>query len=122
MDTNLESNRDVLAALFFLVVMPAGMFLLLRRSRKALRITLTLLVFAAGAIALPNFVRARATASQSSCVSNLRLIQEAKHRWAEVNHKDPTEVPTLEDLFNERIVCPGGPMLHSVYSPAARGL
>jgi hypothetical protein len=125
MDTNLESSRDVLAALFFLVVLPAVMFLLLRRSRRTLRITLTLLVFVAGAIVLPNFVRARTTVSKNSCVSNLRLIQEAKHRWAEVNHKNPTNIPTLAELFNEQNEpgyqtapqCPLG----GIYSPRAVG-
>jgi hypothetical protein len=123
MDTNLESSRDVIAVLFFLVAIPAIMFLLLRRSRMALRITLTLLVFVAGAIALPNFVRARATVSKNSCVSNLGLIQEAKRRWAEANHKEPTSVPTLLDLFNEQNEpgyqiapqCPAG----GIYSPRA---
>ena len=34
------------------------------------------------AIAIPNFVKARATAQQNACINNLRQIDAAKNQWA----------------------------------------
>ncbi len=34
------------------------------------------------AIAIPNFVRARATAQQNACINNLRQIDAAANQWA----------------------------------------
>jgi prepilin-type N-terminal cleavage/methylation domain-containing protein len=34
------------------------------------------------AIAIPNFVKARATAQQNACINNLRQIDAAKQQWA----------------------------------------
>ncbi len=38
------------------------------------------------AIAIPNFVRARATSQQNACINNLRQIDGAKQQWALENH------------------------------------
>jgi prepilin-type N-terminal cleavage/methylation domain-containing protein len=34
------------------------------------------------AIAIPNFIKARATAQQKTCISNLRLLDAAVNQWA----------------------------------------
>jgi prepilin-type N-terminal cleavage/methylation domain-containing protein len=45
------------------------------------------------AIAIPNFVRARNTAQQKSCINNLRQIESAKQRWALEETKSDTDSP-----------------------------
>ena len=70
---------------------------------------------AVAAIAIPNFVRARAAAQgnagapgprgngiirspQNACIINLRLIDAAKQEWALENHKQNSDTPTEQDL------------------------
>ncbi len=51
------------------------------------------------AIALPNFVRARAAARKNACIANLKEIDGAKQEWALENKKADTEVPAETDLI-----------------------
>lgn len=65
------------------------------------------------AIAIPNFVKARSTAMQNTCINNLRQIDGAKHEWALENNKNGGDVPTSADLLpyfkNHQLpVCPAG--------------
>jgi len=65
------------------------------------------------AIAIPNFVKARATSQENACINNLRMIDGAKQEWALENHKTATDTPTPEDLLpyvmNHRFPkCPAG--------------
>jgi hypothetical protein len=63
------------------------------------------------AIAIPNFVKARATSQENACLNNLRLIDAAKNQWALLNHKDGNAVPTEEDLkpfLKKWPTCPAG--------------
>lgn len=50
------------------------------------------------AVAIPNFVKGRQMAIKSVCVHNLQTIEEAKQKWALENKKQPTDVPTANDL------------------------
>jgi prepilin-type N-terminal cleavage/methylation domain-containing protein len=50
------------------------------------------------AIAIPNFMRARATSQQNACINNLRQIDAAKKEWALENGKAGGDVPTMADL------------------------
>ena len=50
------------------------------------------------AIAIPNFVRARNTAQQNTCINNLRQIEGDKHQWALENKKSDTDTPTSDDV------------------------
>ena len=86
-----------------------------------------------GAIAIPNFVRARnmaqangmnvgprgaaaARSPQNACIINLRLIDAAKQEWALENHKQNSDTPTEQDLLpyfgpgpaGKFPVCPAG--------------
>ena len=47
------------------------------------------------AIAVPNFVRARASSRQKACVATLRQIESSKEQWGMDNRKGPTAVPVL---------------------------
>ena len=42
-----------------------------------------------GAIAIPNFVRARSTAQANVCINNLRQMDRAIQQYALENHADP---------------------------------
>ena len=50
------------------------------------------------AIAIPNFVKARATAQMNACINNLRQIDAAKQQWALEKSKSTTDVPTEDDI------------------------
>lgn len=63
------------------------------------------------AIAIPNFVKARATAQQNACINNLRQLDAAKNQWALEKVKKEGDVPTKEDLLpylRKWPVCPQG--------------
>jgi hypothetical protein len=68
------------------------------------------------AIAIPNFVKARATSQQNACINNLRLLDAAKQQWALENKKQSTDTPAISDLRpylgrgpnGEMPVCPAG--------------
>ena len=51
------------------------------------------------AIAIPNFVKARASSQKSACIANLKQIEGAKVTWALENKKVNTDVPTDGDLY-----------------------
>ncbi|HVU08508.1 MAG TPA: hypothetical protein VHG89_08205 [Verrucomicrobiae bacterium] len=50
------------------------------------------------AIAVPNFVKARATSQRNACINNLRQIDAAKQQWALEKNKKGDDVPTWDDL------------------------
>jgi len=53
------------------------------------------------AIAIPNFVRARATSQANACINNLRQIDSAASQWALEAHKTTGSVASLAtDLSN----------------------
>src|ERR1700710_2342317 len=51
------------------------------------------------AIAIPNFVKARATSQANACINNLRQIDAAVNQWALENHK--TTGGTAPTLAND---------------------
>jgi prepilin-type N-terminal cleavage/methylation domain-containing protein len=50
------------------------------------------------AIAIPNFVKARATSQANACINNLRQIDAAINQWALENKKVSTDPVTLDNL------------------------
>jgi prepilin-type N-terminal cleavage/methylation domain-containing protein len=64
------------------------------------------------AIAIPNFVKARANSQRSACVANLKQLEGAKATWAMEMKKANSDTPVDTDLFGstlyirERPVCP----------------
>ena len=50
------------------------------------------------AVAVPNFVKARATSQKNACINNLRQIDAAKQQWALENNKASDAVPSKADL------------------------
>jgi len=53
-----------------------------------------------GAIAVPNFVKARTTSQTDACYNNLRQIDGAAQTCALENNKQPTSAYLLSDLKN----------------------
>ena len=51
------------------------------------------------AIAVPNFIKARATSRAKACVSNMKQIQAAKEQWAMDNKKAGTDTPLSTEVF-----------------------
>ncbi|MDD5140907.1 MAG: type II secretion system protein [Verrucomicrobiales bacterium] len=50
------------------------------------------------AIAIPNFVKARATSQANACINNLRQIDAAINQWALENKKVSSDNVLLSDL------------------------
>jgi general secretion pathway protein G len=50
------------------------------------------------AIAIPNFVRARATSQANACINNLRQVDGAKQQWALEQNKVGTDTPVASDI------------------------
>jgi prepilin-type N-terminal cleavage/methylation domain-containing protein len=70
------------------------------------------------AIAIPNFVRARATAQENACVNNLRQIDGAKDQWALEFGKADNDACALTDiddyLRDATPECPVGPTAYTI--------
>jgi hypothetical protein len=65
------------------------------------------------AIAVPNFVKARAVSQENACINNLRQIEAAKNEWALEKGQDGGAVPTEADLTpylqgGKFPICPAG--------------
>jgi len=68
------------------------------------------------AIAIPNFVRARTTSQQNTCINNLRQIDGAIQQWALENNKSSSATVTSGNVKpflgrsagGEWPVCPAG--------------
>ena len=51
------------------------------------------------AVIIPRLVaRSRAQAQANACISNLRLLDGAKHAWALEQHKQNTDTPAASDM------------------------
>lgn len=62
-------------------------------------------------IAFPNFVKARATAQQKLCMTNLRILHETKQQWGFENKKSATATPSVAQIRayfgrNRMPICP----------------
>src|SRR6266404_2910395 len=63
------------------------------------------------AIAIPNFVKARATAQKNSCINNLRQIDGAIQQYALENKKAASDGVAEGDVtpyLKNSVVCPAG--------------
>ena len=66
------------------------------------------------AIAIPNFVKARAASQKNACIANLKQLEGAKATWALENNKTSTDTPSEANLIGAtayvktKPTCPGG--------------
>ena len=66
------------------------------------------------AIAIPNFVKARAASQKNACIANLKQMDGAKATWALEQKKVNSDTPVDTDLFGstqyirDKPLCPGG--------------
>jgi prepilin-type N-terminal cleavage/methylation domain-containing protein len=62
-------------------------------------------------IAIPNFVRARATSQTSACINNLRQVDSAAQQWALETKQATNAQPAFSDIsgyMRSSVVCPAG--------------
>ena len=65
-------------------------------------------------IALPNLFSSRKTAEDKVCISNLRAIKHAKEKWGFDKKKQPSDIPTYDDIkeylskTTQLSICPVG--------------
>ena len=64
------------------------------------------------AIAVPNFVQARTSSRQNTCIATLKQIDSAKEQWAMDNKKNQGDVAAWTDLaptyLKAQPSCPSG--------------
>jgi hypothetical protein len=51
------------------------------------------------AMAIPSYMPARPVAYRNACINNLRMIQDAKLRWAAEKGKSTNDMPTADALY-----------------------
>ena len=74
-------------------------------------------------IALPNFMKARENARESTCIANLKQVAGAKQQWALEEGKGVTDVPAmaadLADYFSTDVASIYCPIGKKAYTPTA---
>ena len=66
------------------------------------------------AIAIPNFIKARAASQKNACIANMKQVDGAKATWALENKKTSADTPATTDLYGatkyirDQPFCPGG--------------
>lgn len=65
------------------------------------------------AVAAPGFVHARQTSQARNCQYNLKTMLGAKERWAMDQHRDETDIPTMDELVGPNLYIKLTPVCHS---------
>lgn len=75
------------------------MCIVLSRNTKKILVAVPVMLLLLSAIAIPNFIKVRATVPVNACANNLRRIDNAKQGWAVCYHKTTNDLPTEADLL-----------------------
>jgi hypothetical protein len=117
MEWFIDEPRRGQTALTVIALLLATVIMWLGRRRLGLAVPSAFVLLLVAATVIPSVVPARIVAQRNACISNLRLIQDAKTRWATENAKGPSETPTEDDLYGiedangflrHRVTCPLG--------------
>ena len=109
-----QPDRARIAAFLTTVVFASIGVWWLGKKRLVASLPIALVVVLIAAVAIPNIDWGHRVANKWNCINNLREIDSAKAKWAEVNHKLPTDVPTEAELvgtnsnLNFMPACPAG--------------
>ena len=86
-----------------------------RRAYTLMEIMIAVLIMGVlAAIAIPNFVNARVSARQKTCISNMKQLETAKEQWAMENKKAVGDTCLLSDIvgagrnITRTPTCPAG--------------
>src|SRR5438874_5919789 len=77
------------------------------------------------AIAIPNFVKARAASQKNACIANMKQVDGAKATWALEAKKNNTDTPATSDLYGSTAyirvapTCPGGTTAYAMTTVSA---
>jgi len=74
----------------------------IRKSKGFTLVEIMIVVLIIGillAIAVPNFIKARETSRNKTCVANLKQIESAKEQWAMENKMGADDEPSEDDLL-----------------------
>ncbi len=76
----------------------------LKNSRHAVFTLVEIMIVVAiigllAAIAIPNFIKARAASQKNACIANMKQVDGAKATWALEMKKNNADVPVAADLF-----------------------
>ncbi len=95
-----------------------------RRAFTLIEVMIVVLIIGIlAAIAVPNFITARSSARQKTCINNLKQIESAKDQWAMETKKSSGDACALTDIAGAGLnlrntpVCPLG----GTYAPNAVG-
>jgi hypothetical protein len=87
------------------------------RKRLLWAIPFALIWLLLAAMVIPSYMPARPVAYRNACINNLRLIRDAKTRWAGEDGRLTNATPTEDDLYGvngtnaflrRRLTCPRG--------------
>ena len=105
--------------LMVLAFVSVGVWFGRRRLRMAIPVAVAVLLLSA--MTIPSCIPARGYARRAACINNLKLIAQAKAKWAVENKKQSGDGPSEQNLFGPnselkmKPTCPSGGT-HSVGS------
>ena len=112
-----DDPRRGQTALTLIAIVVAAAILAVGRKRLLWAIPSALIWTLLAAMVIPSCMPARPIAYRNACINNLRLIRDAKTRWATERGKLTNAIPTEADLYGvngtngflrPRLTCPRG--------------
>jgi len=110
-----DDPRGGQTALTLIALVVAAVIVGVGRRRLLWAIPCAFIWLLLAATAIPSFMPARPVAFRNACINNLRMIRDAKARWAAERGTLTNAIPTEGDLYDgtdallrHRLTCPRG--------------